>query len=155
MTDSEETISCLEKWVEVAMHLSMRNFIRYSKENNISMSQIGTLFHLQRKGIMGVTDVGAHLGITSAAASQMIEKLVQQNLIERTEDPHDRRVRQLTLTKEGLAVLQGGLHARQAWMGELIAKLSPDEQKQVVKVLDLLIEKSRQIDAQSAPDPTA
>ena len=155
MPDCEDAITCLEQWVEVAMHLSMRNFMLYSKENNLSMSQIGTLFHLHGKGTMGVTDVGEHLGITSPAASQLIERLVQQNLIERTEDPNDRRVRQLKLTEMGQDVLRKGIHARQSWMIKLAAALSPVEQEQVIHVLNLLINKSRQIDTPTAPDTTA
>ena len=150
MPDCEEAIACLERWVETAMHLSMRNFMLYAKESNLSMSQIGTLFHLQRKGKMGVTDVGEHLGITNPAASQMIDRLVQQNLVERTEDPNDRRVRQLKLTEFGQEVLRKGIYARQSWMIELIASLSDAEQEKVIHALNLLINKARQIDSEPA-----
>ena len=62
------------------MHRSMRHFLRYARESGLSMSQFGALFHIHRRGSSGVTDLGDHLGVTSAAASQMLDRLVQQGL---------------------------------------------------------------------------
>ena len=84
------------------MHRSIRHLLRYARENGLSMSQFGALLHIHRMGSSGVTDLGDHLGVTSAAASQMLERLVQQGLILRTEDPNDRRVKQIVLTDKGL-----------------------------------------------------
>jgi hypothetical protein len=40
----------LHKWIEIFMRHSMQHFIRYSRESGISMSQLGTLFHIHRMG---------------------------------------------------------------------------------------------------------
>ena len=88
------------------------------------MSQFGALFHLHRMGSSGVTDLGDHLGVTSAAASQMLDRLVQQGLILRSEDPNDRRVKQIVLTDKGHQVLQESIRARQGWLDDLAETLS-------------------------------
>ena len=98
MSKSDPFISTLHRWMEISMHRSMHNFLRFTRESGLSMSQIRALFHLNRKGSSGVSDLGDHLGVTSAASSQLLERLVQQNLILRTEDPNDRRVKQIVLT---------------------------------------------------------
>ena len=101
MTESESLTATLERWIDIFMHRSMRNFIEYARKSGLSMSQLGALFHLNRMGTSGVTNLGDHLGVTSAAASQMLDRLFQQGLIQRTEDPHDRRVRKIELTTQG------------------------------------------------------
>ena len=57
-----------------------------------------------------------NLGVTNAASSQLIDRLVVSGLIERTEDPTDRRAKQLTITTKGRTVLEQGIATRRKWM---------------------------------------
>jgi DNA-binding MarR family transcriptional regulator len=141
MTDIDPFIATLHRWTEVSMRRSMRNFLRYARESGLSMSQFGVLFHLSRKRSSGVTDLGDHLGVTSAAASQMLERLVQQGLILRSEDPHDRRVKQIVLTDKGSQVLEEGIRAHQDWLVDLADTLSVNEKEQITAALNLLVDK--------------
>lgn len=151
MTSGEQFVSTLQKWIELFMRHSMHNVIRYSRESGISMSQIGVLFHIHRMGCIGVTDLGEDMGVTSAAASQISERLVQQGLILRSEDPQDRRVKQIILTEEGRQMLQESIHARQEWLEDLADNLSTDEKEQITAALNILIDKTRQLAPQALP----
>ena len=135
-------VATLQSWIEVSMRRSMRNFLHYARESGLSMSQFGALFHIHRIGSSGVTALGEYLGVTSAAASQMLERLVQQELILRSEDPHDRRVKQIVLTEKGSQVLAEGIRARQGWLDDLAASLSFDEKQQITMALTTLVEKA-------------
>jgi DNA-binding MarR family transcriptional regulator len=80
----------------------------------------------------------------------MLDRLVQQGLILRSEDQHDRRLKQIVLTKKGcqtLDLFRENLHARHAWVDELAARLSPAEQEQVEAALKILIEKVDQLES--------
>jgi DNA-binding MarR family transcriptional regulator len=134
-------VTTLKEWTEVSMRHSMRNIIRYARASGLSMSNIGAIFHIHRIGSCGVTELGDHLGVTSAAASQMLDRLVQQELILRTEDPDDRRVKQIALTEKGHRILREGLHARQGWMDELAQNLSDSEKETIISGLNILIDK--------------
>jgi MarR family transcriptional regulator for hemolysin len=105
---------------------------------------LGALFHVHRMGHSGVTDLGEHLGVTSPAASQMLDRLVEQGLILRTQDPSDRRAKQIVLTDAGLRVLQESMPARQTWLHELAGALSDSEKASVTAALELLSERARQ-----------
>ena len=59
--------------------------------------------------LCGVSDIGGHLGITNAAASMMVDRLVQMGLLERNEDRQDRRLRHLKLTEQGQALVERGI----------------------------------------------
>ena len=129
----------LRNWSETFMQRSMHEFIRFSKESGLSMGQLSTLFRLHQGGICGVSDLGDHLCVTNAAASQMVERLVQQGYLERTEDPDDRRVKQLRLTSKGTLMVQNSIEVRQRWMEDITAALTPDEQEVIIRALDILI----------------
>lgn len=145
MQDVDPFAATLKRWVVVFMRSSMRNFIFYIKERGLSMSQIGALF-LIHKGSSNVSDIAEELGITNAAASQMLERMVQQNLILRSEDPNDRRVKQVNLTESGRQVVRESIAARQVWLDNLARALSNCEKEQIDTALNILIEKANQIE---------
>jgi len=130
----------LKEWMEVSMRHSMRNIIRYARDSGLSMTNLGAIFHIHRIGSCGVTELGDHLGVTSAAASQMLERLVQQDLILRTEDPDDRRVKQIALTDKGHRILEEGIRARQGWLNDLAQTLSDGEKETIMVGLKILID---------------
>jgi len=146
MSDTDRFVSTFQEWIDLFMHRSMRRFLDYARKNGLSMSMIGALFHLNQQDNTGVTDLGEHLGVTSAATSQMLDRLVGQELIERLEDPDDRRVKQINLTEKGCRVLEEGLQARQGWLIDLANRLSESEKEQVASALDLMITKAKHID---------
>ena len=146
MSDKDKLLATFQEWIEIFMHRSMRRFIHNARKSGLSMSMIGTLFHLNIHKKTGVTDLGEHLGVTSAAASQMLERLVQQGLIQRSEDPDDRRVKKIVLTEKGCQLLEEGLQARLGWLTDLAENLSKAEKEQVTSALSLLINKAHQIE---------
>jgi MarR family transcriptional regulator, organic hydroperoxide resistance regulator len=145
MQDADAFADTLQKWVEVSMHRSMRHFIGCARGRGLSMPQWGALFLIHRRGGSGVTDLGDDLGVTSSAASQMLERLVQQELVLRSEDPSDRRVKQIVLTDKGLQVIEESMHARQRWVSDLAENLSDEEKGVIITALKLLIDKANQL----------
>jgi DNA-binding MarR family transcriptional regulator len=146
---SETFLAALNTVVAIFARRSMQAYFRYVKDSGFSMSQVGALSYLYRKGSSGVSDIGEEMGVTSAAASQMLDQLVQQGLISRSEDPHDRRLKLIVLTEKGrhtLDTFRSNVHERHPWVDELAAKLSPAEQEQVEAALQILIEKAGQLE---------
>ena len=152
MPDTDPQVVKLQEWIEVSMDRSIRDFIRYSRESGLSISQLGALFHIHRRGSSGVTDLGDHLGVTSPAASQMLERLVQQDLILRSVDPSDRRVKQIVLTAKGLQVLHESIRARQMWLYDVAESLSNPEKKTMIAALNVLIDKAQHTGQPIEPD---
>jgi DNA-binding MarR family transcriptional regulator len=145
MQQADPFVVTLQKWIGVFMQRSMRDFMGYARESGLSMSQLGAMFQIRRRGCSGVTDLGDDLGITSSAASQMLERLVQQGLILRSEDPSDRRVKQIVLTDKGLQVLQESIRARQGWLYDLAETLSSSEKEAIIPALNILIDRANRL----------
>ena len=157
MTASDSLERALREWAHVFMRRSVHEFIRAMKDAGLSPSQLSTLMRLHYHGPCPISEVGDDLGVTTAAASQMVERLVQQGLIERSEDPEDRRVRPIRLTPQGKALVGRGIEARLAWMQGLQDALAPKEQAQASRILGRLTEAARHLtdaDAREAGTPS-
>jgi DNA-binding MarR family transcriptional regulator len=141
----ESTAILLNQMIEGLMHYSMRTMFRYVKDNNLSMPQFGTLMQIYHKHTCAVSDIGSEMGISNAAASQMLDRLVQQNYIERTEDPIDRRVKQINLTDKGLALVKEANMVKLHTLSKLIQTFTPEEIEQTRIILSKIIDRVQKI----------
>jgi DNA-binding MarR family transcriptional regulator len=136
----------MRQWVEVFMRRSMRDLHHFLKDSDLNMGQYSTLMRLYHEAQCGVTDVGSQLGITNAAASQLVDKLVQQGLVGRTESEHDRRVKLLSLTAAGRALVEASLHARLNWTEPLGQTLTPERRAAVIAAMQAMVEAAQRLD---------
>lgn len=148
---SDAFVATLQEWLEVLMRNRMRNFLLQARESGLSMSHFSALFHVHRIGSCGVTEIGDHLGVTSAAASQMLERLVQQGLVLREEDAEDRRVKRIELTEKGQQIIEEAIQARQSWLSQLAETLTESEKETLTADLRILIDKARQLTIEAVP----
>ena len=140
MSSTHEFSEVVRQWSEIFMHRSMRDFKRFMDETGLSFSQIGVLMRLLHHTSSDLGGISGELGISNAAASQAVEELVQQGLLTRSEDPSDRRIRQLALTPKGRELIERGIEMRSRWVGELTDSLTPDQQEMIISALKLLTE---------------
>lgn len=131
-----------EEWMNLNMRYSLGNFMRFAKERNYSIPQLSALIHLSHHQECNVSGLGEEFGVTNAAVSQVLEKLVQQGFVLRTEDPQDRRHKVLVLTAEGKQIALESQKERQKWLVQLINSLSPEEKELIDSALRLLINKA-------------
>ena len=110
------------------------------------MSQINAMFRIHYRGAISISDLSAETDVSPAAASQMIDKLVNQGYVSRIEDPIDRRNRIIDLTKTGHEIVEKSKEERTAWLNQLAACFSPAEQEMIEKAMKLLIQKTLEID---------
>lgn len=143
MSPSKELTEVIHVWSKVFMHRSGRDFRRIIEETGLSFSQISILMRLYHGGISSVSEIGGQLGVTNAAASQAVDRLVQLDLIERAEDPVDRRAKRLTLTPKGRTLIEAGIETRCKWIEDLTNALTPEQQNMIISALTLLTEAAR------------
>ena len=138
MTNSVELTSIVRKWMDIFATRSMHDWTRYVKASGLSMPQFGILMNLHHRHTCGISDISGHMEISAAAASQLVEKLVQSGLLEREEDPNDRRAKLITLSARGQELIATGIEARSRWVDELITTLTPYEYETVAAALSTL-----------------
>ena len=146
MTKSTQITQPLRAWMDVFMHRSMRGWNQFAKSTGLSMPQFSILMQLHYKGACGMSAISERFDVSAAAASQLVDKLVQAGYIERTEDPSDRRAKLLKLSANGAKLVETGIQERYRWMDELTSRLSAAEQTKISEALILLTEAARQME---------
>src|SRR3970282_1537875 len=73
-----------------------------------------------------------------------------RGLIKRSEDPKDRRVRQVRLTAKGRGLVARGVEARLAWTRELSRRIPPRELGGIIETLERLTQGADAPDRQEA-----
>jgi DNA-binding MarR family transcriptional regulator len=140
MTSSSELSRIIRQWVDMTTTRSMRERSHYVKAFGLSMAQFGILMHLFSCSNCGISDLGERMDISAPAASQMVDRLVQQGLVERTEDPADRRAKQLALAPKGRELIETSLTTRTRWVDDLVRSLAPEDYDEVASTLAKLTE---------------
>lgn len=129
----------LNQWAEISVQRSMYEFGHFLRARGISMPQIMLLMHLRHSERCAVSDIGRHLDISNPAASQLIQRLVEQGLVQREEGQADRRVKEIFLTDQGRQLIQAAIDSRSNWIVALAEQLPINQQKDVEIALKRLI----------------
>jgi DNA-binding MarR family transcriptional regulator len=150
MSSSHQLVQNLRQFMDIVMHHSMRERVHFAKAIGLSMAQFSILMQLHYRSNCAVSDIGERFDITNAAASQLVDKLVQNGLIQRQEDPHDRRAKLLNLTERGRDLIQQSIEKRYRWVDELAEKLTPAERLEVSEALQVMTEAAREMESERA-----
>jgi DNA-binding MarR family transcriptional regulator len=146
MTKHDQLVQTLIHTLELSTTRSMHDWGHYVRNTGLSMPQIGLLMRLYHKGSCDVSDISRYSGVTNAATSQLVDRLVEKLLVERTEDAQDRRVKRLSLTLMGRQLVEASIGERYLWLDELISSLSTTEREDLLKALPPLVEALQQLD---------
>jgi DNA-binding MarR family transcriptional regulator len=133
-------------WSTTFIRLSLHDFNHYTRSTGLSLAQMTVLMHLYYQGPSEVTNFCEMMQLSPAGASQMIERMVQQAVVQRAETPGDRRVRLVSLTGQGRQVVEESIAARQAWVEQLVAGLSAEEGERVMEALKILNEQASKLE---------
>lgn len=136
--------------LEVVLAHFIHEFMRFMKKQGLSSTQIHALMYIYHTGECQISDIGAIADASNAAASQLVERLVQQGLVERREDPANRRTKILNLTEKGKELIRDSILSNRSLI-EIMASLTPVQRQAVQNTIELLAEAVRQIPASNQP----
>ena len=108
---------------------------RWLKDSCLGDSEFRVLEVLLHKGALPVNVIGPKVDLTCGSISVAVDRLYSRGLVSRTEDPTDRRVRQVDLTAEGRRVIEAVFARHAADLEEVMQPLGADERSQLVKLL--------------------
>jgi DNA-binding MarR family transcriptional regulator len=112
--------------------------------SHLTLSQLKILMLLHRHGTVPGGELARLLGVGAATLSGMIDRLVAQNLVARTEDRQDRRVRRIGLTEAGDELICGIITAGAEKHRRLLSRLSAEELAVIAQAMDLLVRAAEQ-----------
>lgn len=141
------TTQLLLEWSDVFLRTSMQDFNRFARASGLSMLQLTVMVHLFHRGPQEVTAFAEIMQVSPAGASQMVERLVQEGMVERHSATADRRVREVHLTDAGRKVVKAGIAARRKWLELLLADISVQQRAVVGEALEVLIGQATRLES--------
>jgi len=104
----------------------------------LTLPQLRTLVYLDRCPGTDLSGVADHLGVTAATASAVVNRLVQQGLVNREAHPQKRRHVVLTLTRSGSQRLRHVRETAYALVKNVLADRSASELQKIMEGIALL-----------------
>ncbi|HYK88296.1 MAG TPA: MarR family transcriptional regulator [Acidobacteriota bacterium] len=112
--------------------------LKQAISGQLTVSQAKLLKLVSLSDAQTVGDVAAFLGISNAAASKAVDKLVRRNLMRRREGETDRRSIHLSLSDLGRNLLDTYDAVRQRKLEEIFGQVPPDELRKAAEFLNRL-----------------
>ncbi|MFF9085483.1 MarR family winged helix-turn-helix transcriptional regulator [Streptomyces sp. NPDC014991] len=116
---------------------------RAYKPYGISRGEFDVLATLRRSGepyTLSPRQLSSTLMLTTGGMTGRLDKLEQAGLLRRSPDPHDRRGLQVTLTDEGLRLIDEAVGAGLAEENAALAALSPEQAGHLAGLLRTLLD---------------
>jgi len=93
----------------------------------VTIAQLKSLFFISSQGKTNLMNLAAALKVTPTNMTGIIDRLVKQGLVSRTENTNDRRMLVLCLTGKGEELIARLREKRRGYMKDVLAYMSIDE----------------------------
>jgi DNA-binding MarR family transcriptional regulator len=153
MNPTQPLVEMLGAWSDVCMRLNMHDMLRFAKANDLTLMQTDVLELLYAEDGCDITTICNHLMISRSAASQLVDRLLRDGMVTRSDNPADRRSKIVRLSDDGLRLIKARRVQRQAWLAALAAQLPPEsDPAQIADALNALIAAAQALDIDDLPD---
>ena len=113
---------------------------------DLTMPQLKTLLCVAQAGDATSGQIARGLGVSLSTVTGIVDRLTEQHLVSRREDPEDRRVTRVLPTASGREMVRRLLRYRDERLTSLLGKLSPEELATVERAFEYLARAAAQVD---------
>jgi DNA-binding MarR family transcriptional regulator len=106
----------------------------------ITPEQYWLLRLLSRRGALNIGEVADALGITGSSATTACKRLEKAGLVTRERQSQDERMVLVLLTAQGHERIEAWQRQRRAFLLQLLAPLAPEEQADLQRLLERMLE---------------
>ena len=119
---------------------------------DLTIPQIKALALLQHQGPLRMGNISTSLGTALSASTSIVDRLVDKELVERAQDPDDRRVVLCQLTEQGRGSMEQFWRIGRMRILEVVERLEVGQLETVVQGFELLCQALE--DSQTSPSAT-
>jgi DNA-binding MarR family transcriptional regulator len=109
----------------------------YSSEDHGFVFRILILLS-QSQEPLTMSKLGLELNVPMSTATRIVDWLVNSGLVERVNDPNDRRVVRVTISGNGREMYDTGVTQNKKRIGQLLKDFTPAEQNQLLYLMEKL-----------------
>ncbi len=129
--------------------------LAFMHATGLTMPQLVVLFALRRSPA-SISELAQRLHMSLPATSQLVDRLVEGGLIDRTEHAEDRRVRRASILPAGLRTLEQFGEMRYREIDDALRSLGEETRALLVGALTRVVaELERELDPAAAAEPEA
>jgi DNA-binding MarR family transcriptional regulator len=117
--------------------------LRQQSLGGLTPSQSSVLANLDRRGPMTMTQIAEQEGIAKPSATGIVGRLLDKGLVDRANDPSDRRSSVIAINRAGRELLDQRRQERTAFLTKRIEGLDREERdtlERAVKILERMAE---------------
>lgn len=111
---------------------------RHIQSLGLCLSDFGVLEALLHKGPLPVNTIGGLIRLTSGSITAAVDRLERKGLVERRNDPGDRRARVVHLTASGRKLISSAFEDHEAAMERATSGLTASERVEAAELLKKL-----------------
>jgi MarR family transcriptional regulator, 2-MHQ and catechol-resistance regulon repressor len=108
---------------------------RIRAKNNLTITEFAVLEVLFHKGKQTIQQLASSVLISSGSMTYVIDKLEQKALLKRNACPEDRRVIHITLTENGLELMNNIMPKHEEFVDFTFESLTSNEKEDLVRLL--------------------
>jgi DNA-binding MarR family transcriptional regulator len=116
----------------------------------VTMPQLRVLVMVHDSGPLNMSSVAEGLGVNPSNASRTCDRLVRSGLLDRRDDPQDRRNVALTLTPAGRRLVASMLGHREAVFRQVVERMGPKARSQLTGALTAFSDAARELATEDA-----
>jgi DNA-binding MarR family transcriptional regulator len=120
---------------------------------DVTMSQAKVLHLLAAKGRVGMSELAAAMGVALPTMTGVVDRLVEQELVQRLESPDDRRLVLVALTRRGEALLESFREVGRSELRRLLGELDPASLRHLEHGMRALAETAERFQTPLDPSP--
>jgi DNA-binding MarR family transcriptional regulator len=104
-------------------------------EDTVSLTQVRALVIIASRGPLHLTALADDMGVHPSNATRACDRLVAAGLLDRRDNPADRRHLLLSLTDPGRELVDGVMDRRRAAIGQILHQMPPEDRAQLATAL--------------------
>lgn len=110
---------------------------------SVTLTQLSAMATLYKRGPMSAGELAACEKVQPPSMTKVLANLEERGLVRRDTHPSDKRQAIISVTDDGVELLQSESRARDEWLSQHLSELTQDERallREVVPILDKLAE---------------
>ena len=133
---ADELYEALGEFIQRVFSLAESDAMTQMIELDVSFTQARTMFVLAHTGgSLPINEIASKLGLSVAATGRNIDQLVKLGIVERQENPDDRRVKLVSLSPQGFEIADQQIEQKRQAVRKFVDRLSATEAENLTQAL--------------------
>lgn len=133
------TLSEFSEKINEIMPLIIKEFVRRQEnelcKGKITLPQFVILDFLLNKQVANMTEISRFMGVSTAAITGIVDRLVKYGYVARMPEPQDRRIIKIMLTSTGSSLAKKIIQQRRKTVMDIFGKVSESDRSEYLRIL--------------------